>query len=123
MCIRDRFTDGAPSGTCPVAIIRTYTIKDLCGNVSASLTQTISIDDTTRPVFTGTLAPITVSGCDTTSKPAALDVAGLILAGATISDACTPNNQLVVQFTDGAPSGTCLLYTSDAADERSSVDL
>ena len=30
------------------------------------------------------------------------------------------NGQLVV---DGTPSPTCLLYTSDAADERSSVDL
>jgi len=32
-------TDGAPSGTCPIVVVRTYTVTDLCGNVTASLTR------------------------------------------------------------------------------------
>ncbi len=41
----------ASAGTCPVVITRTYTISDACGN-SATVTQTISIDDTTPPAIT-----------------------------------------------------------------------
>src|SRR5690606_860464 len=103
-----QFTDAAPSGTCPLVVVRTYTVTDLCGNISATFTQTINIDDTEAPVVTGSLEAITVEGCDLTSLPAALTtVAALEAMGVTITDACTPDDQLTVQFTDAAPSGTC----------------
>ena len=102
-----QFSDAAPTGTCPITITRTYTITDICLNVSAALTQTITIDDNTAPTFTGTLAAITLKIVTSTGLPAALDIAGLIAAGATISDACTPLDQLTVQFSDAAPTGTC----------------
>ena len=38
-------------GACPIAVTRTYTVTDLCGNVSNAVTQTILIQDTTAPVF------------------------------------------------------------------------
>jgi hypothetical protein len=43
-------SDGAPVGTCPLVVTRTYTITDACGN-AATVTQTISIDDTDAPVI------------------------------------------------------------------------
>ena len=43
-------SDGVPSGTCPITIIRTYTVTDACGN-SSTAQQTITIDDTTSPTI------------------------------------------------------------------------
>ncbi|SEA62339.1 SprB repeat-containing protein, partial [Bizionia paragorgiae] len=39
------------SGTCPIVVTRTYTITDECG-LTATATQTISINDITAPTFT-----------------------------------------------------------------------
>ena len=72
-----------------MVITRTYIITDACGN-SASVTQTINVDDNTAPVITGTIAPVTIEGCTTADAPAALTtVAALETAGLTITDACT----------------------------------
>jgi hypothetical protein len=72
-----------------LVITRTYVITDACGN-SASVNQTINVDDNTAPVITGTIAPVTIEGCTTADAPAALTtVAALETAGLTITDACT----------------------------------
>ncbi|HUW92924.1 MAG TPA: lectin-like protein, partial [Bacteroidales bacterium] len=82
------YSDGTPSGTCPITIIRTYTVTDACGNLTTSQ-QTITIDDNTTPVITGTLAAIPVEGCTGADRPAAtLTLAYLRGAGLTITDAC-----------------------------------
>ena len=99
-------SDGAPSGSCPITIIRTYTVTDACGN-SSTAQQTITIDDTTAPTVTGTLAPISVEGCTAADRPAAtLTLAYLRGAGLTITDACGDGG-LTVTSSDGAPSGSC----------------
>lgn len=38
---------------CPIVVVRTYTVTDACGNVSNEVTQTITIQDVTAPVFAG----------------------------------------------------------------------
>lgn len=42
-------SDAAPSGHCPIVVVRTYTITDACGN-QTNAEQTIHIDDTTPPL-------------------------------------------------------------------------
>lgn len=39
------------SGTCPIVVIRTWTLTDACGNTSTCV-QTINVDDTTPPSLT-----------------------------------------------------------------------
>ncbi|MCR9287925.1 T9SS type A sorting domain-containing protein [Saprospiraceae bacterium] len=54
----------ASSGTCPVVVTRTYTVKDACGN-GTDVTQTINVDDTTDPVISTCPPTRDVEGCDT----------------------------------------------------------
>src|SRR4029078_13068161 len=96
------------TGTCPLVITRTYTITDACGN-SATVNQTINVDDNTAPVITGTMTPINIEGCTTADAPAPLTtVAALELAGVNITDACTADANLVVTSSQTS-TGTCPL--------------
>ena len=98
----------ATSGTCPITITRTYTIKDACNN-QTTLTQTITVGDAIAPTVTGTLTASNITGCSTTGAPAAeTTVAGLEALGVAISDNCTLDANLVVTSSD-ATSGTCLI--------------
>ncbi|WP_293052351.1 HYR domain-containing protein, partial [Paludibacter sp.] len=98
--------DGAPSGSCPVTIIRTYTVTDACGNHS-SAQQTITVNDNTAPAITGTLTPIAIEGCTAADRPSATNTLAYLRAnGLTISDACGDAG-LTVSSIDGAPSGSC----------------
>ncbi len=98
------------SGTCPIVLIRTYTVADACGN-SVTMTQTITIQDTTPPVVTGTLSAITVQGCSVAAVPAPVSTVAQLeaLTGSiTISDACTPKASLTVSSTEVSSGvGTC----------------
>ena len=44
-------SDATPTGNCPIAIVRTYTITDACSNAS-TITQTFEIDDQINPEIT-----------------------------------------------------------------------
>ena len=44
-------SEDASSGTCPIVVTRTYTLKDLLGNES-TITQTINVQDVTAPTIT-----------------------------------------------------------------------
>ncbi|HEX7906147.1 MAG TPA: hypothetical protein VF487_19875, partial [Chitinophagaceae bacterium] len=59
------------AGTCPVVVTRTYTITDLCGNIT-TITQTINVNDTQAPAVTGALNSITVEGCSAATAPVAV---------------------------------------------------
>ncbi len=45
------FLGSVVSGSCPITMVRTYQVADLCGN-TATCEETILIDDTTAPTFT-----------------------------------------------------------------------
>jgi gliding motility-associated-like protein len=63
----------------------TWTVKDDCGNTSDTFTQVITLEDTTKPIFTGNLpADITVS-CDAVPEPAIIET----------SDNCNSNLSIV----------------------------
>jgi hypothetical protein len=69
-------SDAAPTGTCALSIIRTYTVTDACGNFStANQTITINRADFTMPA----------NGASTVSCPAAANTAPTL---PTINDAC-----------------------------------
>ena len=94
------------SGSCPVELIRTYTITDACGNAVNTL-QTIFVNDTTVPTITGIIADSTVEGCiGTDATPAVTTVAALESLGLNIADNCTADANLLVTSSDTA-SGTC----------------
>ena len=100
----------AMAGTCPTVITRTYSVADASGHI-VNIIHTISIDDTQKPVVTGSLAPATIEGCGPgAAPPAVTTVAGLeALPGpVTITDGCTPDASLTVTHTD-LTAGTCPL--------------
>jgi gliding motility-associated-like protein len=64
------------SGSCSNAgtYTNTWTVSDDCGNISDTFTQVITIQDTTKPIFSGDLpTDITVS-CDAVPEPADMNV-------------------------------------------------
>src|SRR5688500_19864490 len=98
----------APTGTCPLVIIRTYSVTDACLNVTTAV-HTINVDDNTAAVVTGTIATSNVEGCGASAAPAAVStVAALEALGLTISDVCNSDANLVGRAS-GRHTGTCPL--------------
>ena len=98
------------AGSCPVVVTRTYVITDNCGNQS-TVTQTINIEDTQAPVYSGTLSPLTAEGCIAGAAPAAVTSVAALEAfpgGLNITDSCSPDIMLTVTSSD-AVSGSCPL--------------
>ena len=48
------------AGICPLVITRTYVVQDACGNTTAGIVHTITVDDTVAPIFTNPPTDITV---------------------------------------------------------------
>ncbi|MDC1309339.1 hypothetical protein N8Y96_04330, partial [Saprospiraceae bacterium] len=79
----------ASTGTCPVVVTRTYVIADACGNTTAGIVHTISVDDTVAPTMDTEASNSTVE-CDGTSDPGGAFAAWLgSYGGASASDACS----------------------------------
>ena len=51
------------TGTCPIEVVRTYSVTDKCGLTSDEITQVFYVQDTTKPVFT-TLPVSDTVACD-----------------------------------------------------------
>ena len=97
-------------GTCPTIIIRKYQVMDACGNVSDTMTHTITVFDSIAPVITGTIADVALDGCDTTvltQRPAATTVAELVALGEiAIEEICSEDDMMVSSsqtVTEGCP--------------------
>ena len=105
-------------GTCPTTIIRKYVVTDACGNVSDTMTHTITIFDSIAPVISGIIADAVLNGCDTTvltQRPAATTVEQLLaLGGITIEEACSGENMTLQSsqtVTVGCPITVVRTYT------------
>ena len=98
--------DDAKDG-CEWSIVRTYTIKDACGNtVTPSPTQTLSGGDKTAPTLSGSLAPLEEVGCSKENAPKAYTtIAELAAAGLTISDNCSAD--FTISSEDVETSSNC----------------
>ncbi len=113
-------------GVCGGTITRTYTITDECNN-SASVDQTITVNDTTLPTATAPTA-VTVE-CDTALPTAATTHAEFVAIGGTASDNCTADASLTITHVDGSlVGGVCggtitRTYTiTDACNNAINVD-
>ncbi|MFV9552632.1 hypothetical protein, partial [Algibacter sp. PT7-4] len=94
--------DVSDGNTCPETITRTYSVTDVCDN-QILVTQTITVNDTTNPTATGTIAESTVEGCTINDATApATTVAQLEALGLNIEDNCTTDDNLVVTNSDSA---------------------
>lgn len=96
------------TGTCPITIERIYTVKDACNESTVvSSKHKIFVQDTTLPIISGTISPITVTGLSVNdAPPAKTTVADVEAFGFTISDNCTADANLVVSHSDSV-SGSC----------------
>jgi gliding motility-associated-like protein len=117
-------------GTCPILVIRNYTVTDPCGNASVEFVHIIVIEDTEAPIITGLLDTITMQGCDTTAAYAETTVAGLeALPGDLIITDCSPNSNLYITHVDQVTStNQCSIdiirtYTATDSCGNSSVDI
>ena len=88
-------SDGTATGTCPITFTRTYTIKDVCNNAT-TVTQTITVQDTTAPIFSGTVPQDITLECNQTIPSAAT---------VTATDNC--NGLVTINFTEQNQPGTC----------------
>src|SRR5512136_890009 len=90
--------DQTTAGNCPnrFTVTRTWTATDVCGNAS-STSQTITVDDQTAPVITGTPAAITVS--------CAGDVPVASIAAVTATDNCP--GVVTITVADQTTAGNC----------------
>lgn len=86
--------DDTTSKTCPFVVERTYTITDECGNAS-SFVETITVENTTKPVITIVSQNNPDGACNPTSITAPTF---------TVTDVCA-NNVTPTVSTDG-PTGT-----------------
>ena len=98
-------------GSCPTTIIRKYVVKDACGNVSDTMTHIITIFDSIAPVINGTIAEVTIDGCDLTALqdyPIATDLTSLVALGVEIVESCIVDT---VQYTETVTYGCPIVVT------------
>ena len=119
-------------GICPnsFVLVRTWTFADACGNVS-SVSQTITVEDMTAPVIVGIPEDVTVEceadiPSDDTNVVAVDNCEGEVdLVFRQINRDIGLDTQRIINrwVATDCLGNSCLLYTSDAADDLLCVDL
>jgi gliding motility-associated-like protein len=110
------------SGSCSNAgtYTNTWTVSDDCGNISNTFSQVITIQDSTKPIFSGNLpTDITVS-CDAVPEPADMNVVDncninlpIVFSEvkSNIQNGCTANYTLTRKWTTSDCSGNTASFT------------
>ena len=111
-------------GSCPTVITRKYVVMDACGNVSDTMTHTITVFDSVAPAIYGAIAAETIDGCDTTELrhyPIATSAEALESLGVHIVEQCSDVTVTCVQTVTGeCPIVVTRTYTvTDACDNLS----
>ncbi|WKL49842.1 Ig-like domain-containing protein [Flavobacterium pectinovorum] len=110
------------SGSCSNAgtYTNTWTVTDDCGNVSDTFTQVITIEDTTKPIFSGDLPTNITVSCDAVPEPAEMNVADNCNLGlpvvfseikSDIQNECASNYTLTRQWTTSDCAGNTTSFT------------
>lgn len=115
-----RYEEEIVAGTCAsnYTIIRNWTAVDVCDNQSV-ITQTVSVIDTTIPVFTTSLDPVVYSDCET--LPAASTVVAEDNSGAvtitfeevTEAGDCASTSKIIRKWTAVDSCGNVAYLTQD----------
>jgi uncharacterized repeat protein (TIGR01451 family) len=81
------------AGTCPLVITRTYVVQDACGNTTAGVVHTITVDDTVAPIFTNPPTSISVQ-IEANETVADLDII------AEVDETCIFSTSYVIVYDD-----------------------
>lgn len=96
------------NGSCPIVITRRYTVVDECGHESGEAIHRILINDETAPEVTVAEVVDTINSCGEQNAPAvATTPAELTGIGFAFADACTANDDLVVNSTSETALNGC----------------
>ncbi|MEI6577552.1 MAG: Ig-like domain-containing protein, partial [Bacteroidota bacterium] len=91
------------TGTCPISVARTWTIRDACGN-STTCVQTILVTDHTAPSISGTMNELSVNlvepGCSQTLPTAYATVAVLMSQNTNVTAITDCNLVSAVTYAD-----------------------
>ena len=95
------------SGTCPIEVVRTYSVTDSCGLTSDEVKHVIYVQDTTAPTFDRPVDTILYL-----SDACTVDTTAAIVGLPTnLDDNCTPVADLVVSHRDEVVAGCGSTYT------------
>ena len=87
----------ASTGTCPLVITRTYVVQDACGNTTAGIVHTITVDDTVAPIFTNPPTDISV-------ETEANETEANVVIIAEVDETCNFSISYVIVYDDGSES-------------------
>ena len=104
--LKDTFVYNETVVSCDTTFNVVFTVTDDSA-CTASKNLTFTIQDTMKPVLSGTIDTVTMDGCVASAAPDTLNtIAKLQAAGLTISDNCTPVDSLIVNYSE-VVTGTC----------------
>ena len=99
--------DEVVTGTCPIEVVRTYSVTDSCGRTSAEVKHVIYVQDTMRPTYERPADTILYLS-ETCTVITDTNTVG---APKNLADNCTPVDELVITYRDEVVNGCGSTYT------------